>query len=516
MDISGKVGVPEGSYMTLQKKEEDRLGGIDPGTTLGTQITNNINVGSGISSWIRANAAGTKLAGSSNLTVSRISEGTYQITASSAFASSGGFYQYGVVATPSTVSGNGGDGVSPFKAYSANVATQTGSYTDGAAFFRSVANDDIYLADSTDDLVYRHDLASFATAATTIDPTMNIDTGYNASCMSREGDYLFLAHGGPTDVFKAIKISDGSVLDFGNPGFDSFKVCAAATISSTMYIVVQASGPASVQTKIYTPNMGSVTLGSGTNVGSGLEITNTTSGIGCWDNNNNAWFFFTDGATDGIQVNAQAATYSTHAYPSTVPSSATNSAAPVYDKIRNCIYVGLTDNSFGDPRLYRFSGWIDGTNDTGTYTEMFRGYRVRAMWHDLATDILFISSGAGSTLGVYRYHLSSGTIIDFVSVKDTTSPNNPQVDYDLQNNQTNYYADGSGYVVGRSGSTNYLIKITYAGAPLDFSGAGASLITSVLTAMYEITSATQAYVYLFRSLSPIIRADGEFTAVVPS
>jgi len=168
MDISGKIGVPLGQYLTLDKDKESA---IDPGSNVGQAIQNNISLSTGLSNWIRASASGTKLAGQ-NVTVSRTAEGTYLLTAATAFSSSGGNSQYGVVVTPSTVSGNGGEGVSPFKAYDSvqAVVTDDENSVNHPMFFKGDAREEIFLLGGGNDKIWVHDLANFTGTPTEVNP----------------------------------------------------------------------------------------------------------------------------------------------------------------------------------------------------------------------------------------------------------------------------------------------------------------------------------------------------------
>ena len=460
--------------------------------------------GGGTISWLRASADGTKVAGSADLDVSRTDIGTYQWTSDTEYASSGGYYQYGVVATPSTIAGNGGDGVSPFKALSDYDIADTGDYAAGstpeAQIRYSPLDGNIYVPSSTEDRVFKHDLADFTGTVDQIDPGVTLYADGPQGVMDREGAYLWLTQL-ENNHLVAIKIADGSAIDFGDLTVSRFLPIGAATISGTYYVI--AYEVFNGGTTLYTPNMGAGTLGTKT-VLTGSQIASDYAREGCWDAQDNLWCVMNGAGTNNLltQIDVAGGTYVQHDVP---VSGYRPSSRMVYDVLRNEFYVGFTDGTTNNNFFYRAFGWIDGVADTIQWERLLSGISPDGVWHYTPLDILFIVKwNTTTTVGprvVIRYHIPSRKIIDSNIINAT---------YSLISDSC-YYDDPYGYVIGRTaGGDNYLIRLDYSGAEIDVAGSGGT-VSSVLHAMYEITSGTQGYIYLFRSLTPPIRADGEFT-----
>lgn len=514
-NFSGKIGIPEGAFKRLSNKQaESALEFIIQNQINLTQVITDNQGGAGNIKWLRAKADGTKVAGSSELTCTRTGEGTYKITSSVGFTSTGGYYQVGVVATPSTVAGDGGDGTSPFKARSATDAAPTGD--TGLGFHPemtieySPADGNIYVASSLEDKVYKHTLSDFLGTVGEIATSENIyDQEGEFSCMDREGTYLWISTL-ENDSLKAIKISDGSVLDFGNLGVSRLLPVGAAMIGGVYYLV--AFEIFNGRLNRYSPNMSTPSLGTKSSIVD-ADIVSTIARNGCWDGDNNLWVHVnTANLVDGItQINVAGLSYVRHDWPADLPSSTARQSPTrmVYDTLRDEIYVSLTTGTAdaNQSAIYRMHSWAAATPDSARFEKILPGYAPDGMWHDTGSDILYCvcwnpTWNVGDRVAI-RFHLPSRTIIDIESVTGS---------YTMQGARC-YYDEPYGYFLGRTGGgLNYVIRLNYSGAEIDPGGTGASQVSSLLTAQYQVTSATEAYVYLFRSLSPPIRADGEFSA----
>lgn len=455
--------------------------------------------------WARVAADGTELGSGRVLSTARTSEGVYTIALDFTADTVGGEIQLSAVATPSGTAGDGGDGVIVFKAFSSDEATANDSSSNGQQFWWAQGtgntNGYIYVLGDGNDLVYEHDLDTFSTV-NSINPSSDpVRAPQQSGAMDEDGTYLWLSGDGTPYPVRCIEIATGTVTDFGTTA-DMMVLAANAS-----YVLVREAGGL----KRYAPNIGLASMGSATSI-SATDVYNSNSGIGCWDANGNVWFA---GSNAMYECDPAAGTLITHAYPtaSSLGALATQEPAcvPVFDTIRGVIYLTITENAGTLPSLWRYEGFSEGIADSGEWTELVPELKATALHHDPASDVLYAAE-YGTTDYVHRYFAGTWQRLDSVWVSDE-SPANPQVDYDLQQMRRIYYRDGAGYVQGRSGSQTYLVKIIYAGAELDF-GSGGSLISSVLTAMTTIVDDETVKVEIFRSLSPIIRADAEFSVIM--
>lgn len=502
--VSGKFGYPEGAFTRLSRREESP--DIDPGNPIVQNIFNNSQQtvgGGGIANWIRFNAAGTKLAGQ-NITVSRVSEGKYLLTGSAAFATTGGFYQYGVLALPSAAAGNGGDGISPFLEFSSYDTVDTDDNTGGDSFFLSSDTSDLYVLGQQNDKVWAHDTANFTGAATQVDAEGAVSpAGDNqAGVMSVEGGILWLSGGVGTSV-RAYNVNTGVFFNFSD-NTDTITVF----FGTDTYLLGRNTTDGEIQK--YVPNFGAETLGSPTITWTGTDVDQAKGGIAIQTDDGYVWWPRDAHMARIDPVNGGAV--KTYDYPT---ATWTVTCPLCYDRLRNRIIASGSDTGPVNG-VWAYSGWTNenSSGSWGTSLTAITGTGATAIYHDVVADVFFVSNYGASL--VHRFYGPTWQLIDTVSVDDQ-SPANSQVDVDSTTSNTVVYvtnSDGTayGYVIGNLAGALKIVRIIYGGDPVPGFGGGTGVVSSVLLAMYEIISATQAYVYTFRSLSPPILADAEVTA----
>lgn len=503
--LSGGIGIPEGGGKLLSRPEESAVQNL---------ITNEISIlnivedepdgggggGGETDVWARFRADATKITGSTAfvLTASRTGEGNYAVTSTKTAGSSGGHFLYGVLVSVSAVSGDGGDGLSPFNEFDSYEVVDTDD-TSNLSWFWNESNDKIYgVGPAADDVWVHLTGANFTTAATQVDVGEPVRaTVFQAGVLNTTGEYVWVSgDAGGTQPIRVMKVSDNSVVDFGT-NLDAVILAADAT---HIYVL-----NASVL-KRYTPNIAGASLGSS----DASWAFDPGVSLGMWDSEGYLWFSV--GNAGLYQVDPSGSDFSLHAFPDILEEVSATSAAsfPVYDRNRRKIYLTLNASS-SQHYLYEFRGWQTLVDDTGTFERIaILPDGSTGLAYDPISDVM-LTMNTG-LLTVTRWIGDPKRPLDVVSVDDQTAPDNPEVDYDLAGTWFAYY-DGVGnyaYVEGAKGTDRYLVKISYNGDPLDF-GSGGGAVSSVLVPLYEVVSATVANVYLFRSLSPPIFADGEFT-----
>lgn len=496
--LSGSIGIPDGAYRLMNDPIQRAVEQIVKNEL---EIRNIIQQGTGSGNvlWLRANAAGTKLAGSSDLTCSRTGEGTYLITSAAGFTSSGGYYQIGVVATPSAISGNGGDGTNSFKAYAGNTQQDTDDASDGVPVYYSPYTGKLYSGGTTDDDIYIHDPADWGSAPTQVDVGANLRTGTDGDqilCMSQEGRYLWISSATAVDL-RAMDLSDNSILVFTDSTQDELVYAAKDSMSSATRIWARVSGAE----KRYTPNMGTQLVGA-----SDISYTAVAYDVdsvarnAIWQDSNYFWH----SSSKIWQVSTTADTTLENALPTLDGYAApSNSRVFAIDSVRRRLFVFVL---YTDWHLLVYSGWQDGAVNTGTWTHVRKlgsGSSFHNVgYYDPVSDVLMVvDKNAGD---VYRFVGDPLTYLDVVDLYPGT--------FSHIFVGGCYYSEPYGYIAVRVASTNNKIaRLNYTGDDLTLGSGGGTVVSSILHAQYQITSATQAYVYLFRSLSPPIRADGEFS-----
>ena len=513
--LSGSIGIPDGAYRLMNdpvqraveqivKNELEIRTIIQEGGTGGT--TERI--------WARVVADGTKVAGSDGdiITPSRTAAGVYPCTSSKSFASSGGYYQYGVLVTPSSQSGSGGDGASPFKAFDTYQAVATDTSADPVWQYNET-NGKFYLLGSNADDVFIHTDSTWTTAPVQVDAdAVAIRVSGQSGGLSHEGAYVWIS--GDGYPVRVMRVSDNTMFNFGGTP-THYVLCATDNLNTLAGSGV--SGPRvwfseGSDVKAYDPDITGESLGS-------VQLTYSSLAVGSnalpaqFDKDGYIWI---SQGTALKQASPIAATFVNHAFPTETPTGETLAASLggasrlAYDSVRNVIYMCLISS---DPNtyLYTYTGWTNGVANSGVWGFIAKFSGRCSIHYEQAQDLLFVVNQSNSL--VYRYAGYPKIRIDTVSVDDTT-PDNSQIDYDLNSSYMCWYKSDStgdyGYVSATKGASNYLIKISYNGANLS-PGDGGSVLGNALHAMYAITSGTAFTVYIFRSISPPILADGEFT-----
>jgi len=445
--------------------------------------------------WSRSTGDGTDRAGSGNLTTSREEEGVYLVTSDDAFDEVGGYYQYGVLVTISTKAGDGADGMSPFLGKDTDDVVLTGNSNTEDFYY---ANGKLWVLCPADHKVYVHDLSSFTSAASTITPGSNIRTAGQSGCMSTDGSYIWLS-GDSAYPVRAINTSTNAVTTFSTPG-NLDAICLAS--DGTHLYTYEGS------VKKYTPNHGTNNLGSVV-ASWAPPALNDVINNGAFDHDGNLWVW--DNSTAYLIETGVTSVYSVHAWPPI--SAASDPTARIMPDLQNrCLYVSIKDSINADGYLYKYSGWNKSIDDSGTWIQLQRNAddgEFTGAWFDPESGVLFTKDEI-ATQTAQRMLPRVNQSLDSVYIDDTASPVSEQIDYDLTGSRHSFYLDNYGYVLGAKGGNTYIIRISYNGTPIGSTGGGA-FITQALSWGYEIISATEAYVYIFTSESPIRFVDAEFT-----
>lgn len=450
----------------------------------------------GTTSWMRFTADGTKRVGTSDLSVSRVGIGRYLCTSTVEYDAVDGHYNYSVVPSPSAAAGNGGDGVSPFLAFSDAVKVDTDQYTGGdLVFFYSPSTASLYALGPDSDVIFVHDTADFTATPTEIDavtPVAPPDTG-NSGCISREGDFIWLSATGSAtgSTVRALEVATGTVTDFTNTG--NLLCVAAFTDSGTKYVMIY-DGSSTIS--LYAPNFGTPALGSAVSTWT-VNPLGAYCQFGAWDETGAVWFC---PGTNLVRIDPLVGTdFDTHAYPAEVGGTPAGGGSLVYDTLRNRFYVQVGGAS--ENWLYTFASWVPGVDDSGQFLHFGstpEGFAPLTMWHDPTSDVLFVPN---EDTGLIHRFLGTGLQIDVLDFGDETT-------WTHQSSHSTFYADGCGYVYASyGGGTRAIARLCYAGAELTIGGTGAGFISGALIADHEIISGTQFYINVYREQNPSRFAD---------
>jgi hypothetical protein len=292
--------------------------------------------------------------------------------------------------------------------------------------------------------------------------------------------------------------SNNTVTDFGVGHLSDMMCLAAEDNAGTPHVWIQDGG----SVKRFSPTIGSSSLNAEDLTYTGLDVNNDIGAVGTWQGTSYFWC----GGGLLYQVYTQAATWATHA----LPTGFNLTKQPVFDVNRRKLYVALSRTSDSHSILFEYRNWSDKLANSGEWVLIndFGAVGI-SIYYDNASGILLIHTADGY---IYRY---LGDIMTQLDVIETTDELDTLGSWNSA--QFVYYSGNYGFIILRSGGgQNYIVRIEYDGTPVSYpNGSGAS-IPNVLIAQYQITSATKAFVYLFSSLSPVIRSDGEFTVMLPT
>lgn len=463
-----------------------------------------VGAGSVVHAGARWIADGTKVAGSGIASVTRTAIGKYRNVIDGTAATVGGYIQMWPVPGVSGVSGAGGDGVSPFKAFDSHQVVQTDT-TANIQFEYNDTNDKFYAWGANNDDAYIHTNTTWTTAPVQVDASAKpVRPSAVSGCLSREGLYMWFS--ADTTSVRVMNTATNTMTDFG--GTVDWRIIAA-TDDCNALIGSGPSGPRiwvyhSGNTYAYDPNIGTATMGAATLTYGFDSVANSFPGT--FDNDGYLWIFQ---GSKLYQLNTAAQNYSEHTYP--VAGSSGGNTRLAFNPYQRVFYVVLTDVS-SVAHLYQFSSWKNLINGLSSWQLLFTlGSPGAALSYEASNDLLFISHyGVGK---LYRYAGFPKTLIDTISVDDTTAPDNPQIDYDLDSAYTCFYRTDSsgnayGYVSAAKNGLNYLIKISYNGAAISI-GSGGSIVSNVLVSQFEVINSTTVDVTIYRSLSPPQLADAQ-------
>lgn len=441
--------------------------------------------------WTRYSADGVDKVGSGNISTSRISAGKYLLTGSSAFEEVGGFAKYGVLPAVSAAAGDGGDGVSPFRSFSGYDVSQTD--LDGGDWFPyPEENEIVLLGQNTDDL-WRHDLDNFTATPVQTDAEDPFRAVANSGCINREGTAVWFSGdnaGGGIDL-RHMDLATGTITHF--PATDTIVLAATET-----YIIVYEGS-----LKKYAFNLGTGSLGS--TVATWTALVHTTHGT--WDADGRLWFVVSAGLVSIDPSISGSGTGLTYAFPNP-PVGLTWYSSAVFDTIRNCLYVPLTNSGVGAGWVYKVSNWQALVSNSIAWEMVLNLGDILpiGIWHDTTTDILFITNY--NLKKVHRVYVPTWTFIDTTVVNSVIGG----IAYTLVASRWTFYRGTKGYCMATGpGPLMYFLELQFDGDPIPGFGSGSGSVSSVLTAMYEIISTTQAYVYVFRTTDPPQFADAECT-----
>lgn len=498
--ITGRFGEPEGAFKRFGKKElEDLITSI-----VNHQIEINIfNITNNLTpvAWARVKADGTIVVDEGFTSCTRTGVGVYSLVTDITVGTSGSEPLSAVLVTPSSASGQGGNGLIPIKEFSDYDVVATDSYSNSSDWFWYPDSNTLgkiaVLGVDADD-IFIHNLDSFTTAATQ-DTTSTIRTTGLSGCIDKDRLRIWLSG----DSGYAVR-----AFDLASRTYTTFevgdRVCVAA--NDTMLITYEGGN-----TYAYTYNYGGATLGGAPTPTNTWGVSTYTSigSVGVWHPDGSIWW---PGSAGLIRIDPTInTTYRTYAYPSS-PSGLGPHSQLMYDELRDLFYVSLVDVG-GKHYLYRFSGWSTTENNVATWEQWIGGTSAQfiGVWHDPVSDIIFVADYG--LLYAYRYYASTGQIIDVVQVNAGLTPT-ADIDYDITNSRWAYYSDGIGYVMATKSSVMYLVRIIYDGAEITTTTGGGGKVTSVLIAHGTVVAANTVKAELFRSMSPPQRADGQFNIAV--
>lgn len=448
--------------------------------SLGTNISitgDTVNVTLDPSNVQRALVAsdGTKTYGNVTST-SRNSEGVYTVTFSTAF---GGANSYVAHATPENTT----TGIA--KGFSAGTTeTFSGTLTP---FFYISSIDEIWGCNYTTNLVHIYSVAG--DTSSTYDPSNDISANSgNSCCLSKEGTLFWISGFDTNGQIIALDVSDKSEdVNLGTTGGFNDVVYAA---SSGMVIWHDGSA-GQLKASTYTSSLGS-TL-------SNLTIGKDATAPGVWDSDGNCYLPLSAGL---VVVSSTGTSMVQHTYP-LAPGAGTNTTPTaqgafsnlVFDSKRNCIWMVLYENVDQLRRLWK---WDIATE---SYEEWFLGpeqYWGSSIALDEENDILYVVTFSDF---LTRYKFPEMALIDRIYVSDDLS-----ADFDIgagedpwgEHKSLIFTPDGRIW----AGGTSCLISFEYDGAELT--------VTNLTHATVGDRSTTTCKVYLYKSLSPIVRADGAF------
>lgn len=517
--LSGSIGIPDGAYRLMNDPVQRAVEQIVKNELeIRTIIQEGGTGGGGFApiAWARVKADGTIIVDEGFTSSTRTAIGVYSLDTDTAVGTSGSAPLSAVLVTPSSASGDGGDGSSPFKAFNTYEVVATDTTADPVWQYNET-NGKFYLLGPAEDDIYIHTDSTFTTAPVRVDAdAVAIRVPQLSGCLSKEGAYVWLS--GDGYPIRAMRVSDNVMFNFGGTP-TQFLVCATDNLNALAGSGV--SGPRiwvsdGADVKAYDPDVAGESLGS-------VQLTYSSLDPG---SDNRPALFDKDGqiwclqGTALKQVNPILASFVNHSYPTETPAGETmagslgGASRLAYDPLRNVIYAALTST---DPNTYiwTYSGWTNGLANSGTWEFIAKFSGFASVYYEPVQDLLFVASYSSGR--VVRYAGYPKTFIDVVSVDDTTGPDNPEVDYDLNSARICFYKSDStgdyGYVSGQKGATNYLIKISYNGSDISL-GDGGAVVSQVLIAHGTITDTNTVKVELFRSLSPPIRADGQFNVAV--
>lgn len=439
--------------------------------TLGTNISitgTTINVTLDPSNQQRAFVAadGTKTFG--NVTSTSLhADGYYIITMSTAMAATTSYVAH---ATPEN------DTTGTSKGFSAGTTeTFSGTITP---FFYVAETDEIWGVDYNTDLVHIYDVGG--DASSTHDPSNGFSTsGGPTCCLAEEGDYFWISGFDTGGQIIGLDVTDKSEdFNFGSTGGLSDSVHAA---NANMVIWRDASAGV-VKSTTYNGSGPVATLGS-ISRGAGIDAP------GVWDEDHNCYvphaaeLLVVTAYPDGI-ITAKA-----------YPSGYGVMGNVVYDVNRRCVWMSLSNDTGVTCHLYRYN--VESEEFVLHYTPG-KSYWGKALGYNADEDILYVAQFSES---LYRYQLSTMNLIDTVSIADSVA-----ADFDIGAGEDpwgnhpgmTFTPDGRVWV----GGTGCLISLEYDGGELG--------ITNVTHATVKHISATVAHVFLYKSISPLIRTTGAF------
>lgn len=488
-------------------------------------VNNNCGSGTGTGSgsgvaepWARVAGNATIYAQRKIATAVREAAGIYKITRTTpASVSPTGKIEMGCDVTISGVAGDGSAGSSPFKSRDSHVVVQTDT-TAGVGWGVSQLTNKIIVFGSNTNNWWIHNLANFTGTPTQVSANGQPINGNSQTVgvVSREGKYAW-ASGKAADSssLRCLDIETEVSTSFGGT-VDRFAVAAEDNAGSPAVYVVETSG--GVTLKRYNPNVGTATLGAAIWTTS-IDIT----GDGQMAVHDVAGFLWFEQGGLLYQVDKASGAYTTHRYPTELGTGSVGGNSTIgYDRFRRRLYMILRDTTTGPESNYGFL--YEGANwNTVLQANSVKWNRLAALpagtsagtriHYDEGEDVIFIVDGATSR--AYRYSGDPKVLIDTVSVDDTTSPDNPEVDYDTDGGTIIVFYSGQyGYLTVVKSGLIYILRISYKGAILSISGAGGTF-TRPLNWAYEIISTTEARIFTYLNQSPPIFVDCEFTVHLP-
>jgi hypothetical protein len=505
--LSGKIGQPDGAFTHLSNKQAESA--IEFLVEHQVELTTIVQDGTGASATpgARVAANGNLLASDRILGSNRVSLGDYTVTIDGTAQTVGGFIQMWPVATPSGQAGDGGSGISAFREFSGVEAAATDN-TDSVQFYHSAVNNKVYALGPDTDNIWIHDIDNWTATAVQEDPGADpVRTALQSGALDREGEVVWLSGDATPYPVRAYVIATDTHVDFGTT--DDYIIMGA----TDGYLIVHALGT----TYSFLPNLGTGVLGAATNNWA-IDTNNSTNFVLAWDKDTYGW---TWASANLYAFKPGNAVFGTHKFPYEIDSTGVirsidqGDCPPIYDSLRHAILISLsTTGSTNPPGIWRYSGWVPGVDSSGHWERLTSGLRHGAIAFDPETDII---AGVDfyTNQEVYRYTAQDGLLIDTVSVEDQTAPDNPQVDYDLDQTRRCFYLNDSFYVGCTKGAQHYIVRIDYQGDEITGIGGntGVSAVSSVLVAQTSVINATTAGIQIYRigGSDPPVRADAQFS-----